>query len=166
MNLIEIAKSINWQDPSKFKVMILPTGSVSSNLINITPEILTASINNIRLADINTAPIEEWIGEEWRFATGRLENYQVEITMKDFDNFKLYRMWANAKQKFVRAYPDDQKFDIKIQTASDYQITNYIDMVTFKDCMLITVNSPTLDNSANASVAEFSIVAKSSYVKI
>jgi len=163
---IELVKSIKWQDPSKFKVMILPTGSVASSLIKIDPEVLTASITNVRLPELNSVPIEEWIAEEWRFATGRLENYQVEMTLKDFDNYTLYRMFTNAKQKFLREYPDDQKFDVKIQTASDYDINNFVDMATFKDCILVTVSPPTLDNSANASVAEFSVVAKSSYVKL
>lgn len=161
----EIAKLLKWQDPSKFKVMILPTGGDAASYINVDPDTLTASITGIQLAEINTTPVEEWIAEEWRFATGRLEHYQIQLTMKDYENFVLYRMWSNAIQKFTRAYPDDQKFDIKVQTATDFDVTSFEDIVSFKDCILITVGGPNLDNSANASIAEFTITAKASYVE-
>jgi hypothetical protein len=161
----EIAKSLAWQDPSKFKVMVLPTGGDAQGSLNIDPDVLTASVTGIQLAEINTTPVEEWIAEEWRFATGRLEHYQIQLTMKDYENFVLYRMWAEAIQKFSRSYPDDQKFDILVQTATDFSVTSFKPIVTFKDCILITVGGPNLDNSANASIAEFTITAKASYVE-
>jgi len=162
---IQLAKSIRWQDPSKFKVMILPTGGTAAGAITVDPDTLTAAITNIQLAEVNSSPIEEWVAEEWRFAVGRLENFQVTVTMKDLENFTLYRMWSSASQKFSREYPKNQRFDILVQTATDFDINTFQDIIKFKDCILVTVGGPTLDNSAGASIAEFSITAKASYIE-
>jgi hypothetical protein len=160
----KVAKTLKWQDPSKFSVHIYPKGSESVSHLKVEPEKVTAAITNIQLAEINTDPVDEWVGEEWRFSTGRLDFYTVTLTFKDYENFELYRMWTRAIQDFARVYPDDQKFDIMVQTATDYDITSFIPTVLFMDCILVTVSGPTLDNAANASIAEFTVTAKSSYV--
>jgi len=161
----DLAKTLKWQDPSKFSVQITGSGASKGGLDAVPPNVLSAAITSITLADINTSPIEDYIGEEWRFATGRLENYLVTITMKDYDNFKLYRIWSSAIQKFLREYPKSQMFNVVIQTADDFSVTGYVKIAEFKDCILTTVSGPTLDNSAIASIAEFSVTMKASYVK-
>jgi len=163
---IEVAKQLRWQDPSKFSISIMPVGSESSAMLSsITEEQLTSAITGIQLAEINTTPVEEWIAEEWRFATGRLEHYQIDLTLKDYENFTLYRLFSKAIQVFNRVYPDDQKFDIQVKTATDFDIKSYEPIITFKDCMMITVAGPQLDNSANSSIAEFNVIMKASYIE-
>jgi hypothetical protein len=156
------AKQPLWQDPSKFSISIVGAGAGILGLPG--PDVLSMACQGIGLAELNTSPIEDWVGEEWRFATGRLENYQISITFKDFDNFTLYKSFANAMQEFSRMYPDDQKIDILIQTSDDFAVTGMGGTVDFKDCMLISVSGATLDNSAIASVAEFTVTLKCSYV--
>lgn len=157
------AKQKKWQDPSKFNIEITGPGT---NILNL-PDSSTLSLacQGIQLADINSAPIEDYIGEEWRFAIGRLENYQVAITFKDYDNFILYKKFANAIQKFVRMYPDEQKINIKINTSDDFSVDNFLPTVEFINCIIISVSGSGLDNSAIASVAEFTVTMKCSYVK-
>jgi len=159
-NPYEILNSINWQDSSKFLIQIHGKGS---NYLKLPkPDILTATISSIELADIQDTPVEEYIGEEWRFTTGRLENYQLSITFRDYDYLHLYRNFANAKQKFSRMYPDDQKIDITLRVGN-YNMQDYKKILTFKDSLLVSVSPPTFDNSATASIAEFTTVFKSSY---
>jgi len=163
---INLINSLNWQDPSKFQVHITGAGAEKANFSSVHPTILTAAVTSITLAEINTSPVEEYIGEEWRFATGRLENYLLTITMKDYDNFKIYKLWANAIQNFAREYPDDQKINVEVKTAQDFDINNLVRILEFKDCILTTVSGPTLDNSAVASIAEFSVTLKCSYINL
>jgi len=163
-----ITSAINkkWDDPSKFAVAIHPTGGTAISYFSSISQIdLTTSLVQIQLADLNITPVEQWIGEQWRFATGRLEHYQVQCTLKDYDNFTLYKTFSAALQAFTREYPKDQMFDIQIKTAPDYDPENYQDIIIFKNCMLISVAGPTLNHSSNASIAEFSFVAKAQYVE-
>jgi len=156
------AKQPKWQDPSKFSISIVGAGAGVLRLP--APDVLSMACQGISLAELNATPIEDWVGEEWRFATGRLENYQITITFKDYDNFELYRKFANAFQKFTRMYPDDQKIDLLIDTSDDFGVNAFKTIVEFKDCMIIAVSGATLDNSAVASVAEFTVTLKCSYV--
>lgn len=165
MQPIEVAKLLKWQDSSKFQVEIYPQGSAAGSVINLDPDILTAAITNISMAEFNATPIEEYIGEQWKFSTGRLEHYQVQISLKDFNNFTLYRMFSKAIQRLSRMYPEDQYFTIIVSTADDYDITNFKKTVEFVNCMLITVSAPVLDNSANSSIAEFSVTFKAAKAK-
>jgi hypothetical protein len=162
--MVTKAKNVKWQNPSIFNISLTGPGTKISGLDSIEPEILSMACTGIQLADINAHNIEEYIGEEWRFANGRLENYQITVTFKDFDNFKLYRIWASTVQKALRMYPDDQKINLEVYTADSFDIEKYTKIVEFKDCMLTTVSGGTLDNSAIASVSEFSVVLKCSYV--
>jgi hypothetical protein len=154
-------KGKKWQDPSKFKVTISGLGAGEIGVADVT-----IACTAISLAEINTTPVEEWIGEEWRFATGRLENMQFTLTFKDYDNFTLYKKFANAMQKFVRMYPDKQKCDIEIETADEFEIGSMVPLAKFKDSILVSVSGPTLDNSAVASLANFSVTFKTSYVTL
>jgi arginine deiminase len=154
-------KALKWQDPSKFKITFFGKGA---DLIGVAEE--TISCSAISLAELNTTPAEEWIGEEWRFVTGRLEHLQFTLTLKDYNNFTLYKKFLRGIQDFVRLYPNDQKIDIKIETADSFDITTMVPMATFKDSMLISVSGPTLDNSAVASIAEFTVTLKTSYVSL
>lgn len=163
-----LTKSVRWQDPSKFRIVFNGSGADKGNFdsSSIKPEIMSMSCTGIQLADINSTPIEEFTAEEWRFATGRLENYQLQIGFKDFNNYSLYRTFAGAIQKFLREYPDSQKFDVSISVADDFDIKNFKHLLTYKDCILIAVSGATLDNSAVASIAEFQVTAKCSYVEL
>lgn len=165
MNIL--TKSVNWSDPSKFRLLINGAGAELGGFSSghIKPEIITMACTGVQLADINSTPIEEFTAEEWRFATGRLENYQLQIGFKDYNNHKLYSIFLKAIQNFLREYPDSQKFDVSILVADDFDITNFKPLVTYKDCILIAVGGATLDNSAIASIAEFNVVAKCSYVE-
>jgi hypothetical protein len=158
-------KAKKWQDPSKFKVTITGAGAGIIGGFTATPD-LTLACTAVSLAEINTTPVDEWIGEEWRFATGRLENMQFTLTFKDYDNFTLYRGFAKAIQTFSRMYPNDQKCNIEIETADEFDIEAFVPLAKFKDSILITVSGPTLDNSAVASIAEFSVTFKTSYVEL
>ena len=69
-------------------------------------------------------------------------------------------------QENLREYPDDQKINIAIYTADDFDPSGFSSILTFKDCILMTVSGPTLDNSAVASIGEISVVFKSSYIDL
>lgn len=161
-----LAKSVTWQDPSKSRISFTGPGANLGKFNTIASDVLSMACTGIQLAEITSAPIEEFTAEEWRFAVGRLENYQVQIGFKDFNNFTLYKIWASAMQEFLRVYPDDQKFNIEIEVSDDFGVNKFTPLVHFKDCILTAVSGSTLDNSAIASVAEFSITAKCSYVDI
>jgi hypothetical protein len=158
-----ITTGLNWTDPSKFILDL--TGPGASELGLPDAETLTSSCTSIQLADINAAPIEDWIAEEWRFATGRLENYQISLTFKDYGNFELYRKWSNGIQDFLRMYPDDQKINIEVQSTDSFGVNDFQPIVHYKDCILLTVSGPTLDHSAISSVGEFTVTLKASYVE-
>lgn len=159
------AKNIKWQDPSKFRISLTGPGADAGGFSALDPALLSMSCTGVQLAEINTTPIEKFTAEEWRFASGRLENYQIQISFKDYDNFTLYRMWAKAIQDFLREYPDDQKINLEVETSDDFAVDGFSPIVHFKDCILIAVGGATLDNSAIASIAEFSVTLKCSYVE-
>jgi len=158
-----LTKSLSWQDPSKFRISM--TGPGSGELDLPKAEILSSACQSIQVADITQTPIQEFIGEQWRFASGRLENYQIGITFKDYNNFELYRKFADGIQDFSRMYPDDQNINLEIYTSGTFDVDKFTKIAEFKDCLLIAVSGPTLDNSSVASVAEFTIQLKASYVK-
>ena len=157
------AKQKKWVDPSKFSIEM--TGAGHGLVGSPSAEDLSMACQGIQLAELTITPVEQWIGEEWRFAQGRLENYQISITFKDYDDFTLYKGFADGIQKMTREFPDDCKIDVKISATDSFQISSFKPVVTFKDCMLIAVGGATMDNSAVASVAEFSITMKASYVE-
>lgn len=157
-----LAKGLKWQDSSKFKISMTGPGA---GIIGVPDaDTLTMCCQNVQLAEITTKPIEAYIAEEWRFASSHLENYTIGITFKDYNNFTLYKGFANALQEFVRTYPADQAVNIKIETADAFNITSFLGVVEFKDCILTSVGAATLDNSAVASVSEFTVQFKASYV--
>jgi len=156
-------KSVNWQDPSKFRISFTGPGA---GTLNLPPDKITMACKGISLASVTGAPIEQFVAEEWRFAVGRLESYQLTISFLDYNNFTLYKKFAKSIQKFLRMYPDDQKFNIHISTADNFSPSGLIPIIDFKDCMLMSIEAPTLDNSAVASVGEFSVAIKCSYAEI
>ena len=156
-------KSVKWQDPSKFSISFTGAGA---GTLGLPQDKITMACKGISLASVAGAPIEQFIAEEWRFSIGRLESYQISITFQDFDNFTLYKKFAKAIQKFLRMYPDDQKFNIMIYTAEDFTPGSLVPIIEFKDCMLMSIEAPTLDNSAVASIGEFSVAIKCSYADI
>jgi len=158
-------KNIKWQDPSKFRMSLTGPGAGKAGFSGIDPKILSMCCTNVQLAEIKTRPIEDYIAEEWRFAPNILENYQISIAFKDYDNFKLYKMWAKAAQDSLREYPDDQKMNLELETSDDFAVDGFTPIVHFKDCILMSVGGATLDNSAVASVAEFSVTLQCSYVE-
>lgn len=157
------SKIKKWQDPSKFSIEM--TGAGHHFIGSPSAEDLSMACQGVQLAELTMKPIEDYIGEEWRFAHGRLENYQISITFKDYNNFTLYKNFANGMQKMTREFPDDCKIDVKVSSTDNFLINDFEDVVTFKDCMLIAVGGATLDNSAVASIAEFSVTFKASYVE-
>ena len=157
------SKIKKWQDPSKFSIEM--TGAGCSLIGNPTAKDLSIACQGVELAELTMTPIEDWIGEEWRFAQGRLENYQISLTFKDYDNFTLYRAFANGIQKMTREFPNNCKIDVKVSATDNFVINSMEPVVIFKDCMLISVGGGTLDNSAVASVAEFTVTFKASYVE-
>ena len=164
INPIDIAKSIRWQDASKFRIQLIASGRAASNVISkMDPHILTTTILSIQLPEMNITPVEEWIAEEWRFTTGRIEHYQIQISFRDYDNLTIYKLWSYAIQEFSTLYPDDQKFDVLIQTATDYRINEFENVILFKNCMIVSVSGPSLDHSANQSIAECTVSLKSTY---
>jgi hypothetical protein len=159
------AKNVKWQDPSKFKIAITGPGAEKAGLSSVDPSLLSMSCTGIQLADINQTPIEDYIGEQWVYSSGRLEAYQISIGFKDYDNFTLYKIWAKAIQDFLREYPADTKFNIEIYTADDFNPTSFSKVVEFKNCLLVAVGGSSLDNSAIASIAEFTVQMKCNYVE-
>ncbi len=158
-----LTKSVNWQDPSKFRIAFTGPGA---GTLALPSDKITMACKGISLASVTGAPIEQFVAEEWRFATGRLESYQLTIAFMDFNNFTLYKKFSRAIQKFLRMYPDDQKFNIHISTADNFTPGSLIPIIEFKDCMLMAIEAPNLDNSAVASIAEFSVSIKCSYANI
>lgn len=69
------AKNIKWQDPSKFRISLTGPGADAGGFSALDPALLSMSCTGVQLAEINTTPIEKFTAEEWRFASGRLENY-------------------------------------------------------------------------------------------
>ena len=155
-------KAINWQDPSKFKIDLTGTGAGLLGLPDA--DTLTMCCTSVGLAEVNSSPVEDWVGEEWRFAIGRLEQYNISITFKDYNNFTLYKKFAKGMQDFSRKYPDDQKFNVEIYTTDSFQISSFVKAVDFKDCLLVSVSGAALDNSAVATVAEFTVTMKCTHV--
>ena len=162
-NMQTLTKSVNWQDPSKFKISFTGPGA---GTLNLPQDLITMACKGISLASVTGAPIEQFIAEEWRFATGRLESYQLSISFLDFNNFTLYKKFSSSIQKFLRMYPDDQKFNILVATADNFSPGNFVPIIEFKDCILMSIEAPNLDNSAVASIAEFSVSIKCSYANI
>jgi len=157
------AKGKAWQDPSKFRIKLTGPGAGVIGVAGMSAD-LSMACTSFQVPEIAAAPLDEFTGEEWRFANGRLENMLVTITFKDYDNFTLYKMFAKGIQKMLRMYPDDTKINVHVDTAPFFQVSAFSTIVTFKDCMLINVSGPTLDNSATSSVGEFTITLKGSYV--
>ena len=158
-----LIKSVKWQDPSKFALAFTGTGA---GTLGLPADKISMACKGISLASVTGAPIEQFIAEEWRFAIGRLESYQISIGFQDFDNFTLYKKFSKAIQTFLRKYPDDMKFNILVMTAPEFSPTELVPIIEFKDCILMGMEAPTLDNSAVASVGEFSVSIKCSYAKI
>lgn len=159
-----ITTSFAWTDPSKFKISF--TGAGASFLsIDGMSDILTSSCLSIQLADISADQVEEWSAEEWKFMTGRLSSYLISISLKDFDNFTLYKKFSKGIQDFMRMYPDEQKMNLLVESTSTFGEVDFLPICEFKDCMLVTVSGPTLDHSSVASIGQFTITLKSSYVE-
>jgi len=166
MSNITYAINKKWDDPTKFSIEIKPTGRSARKLLKgFSEQDITVAAMSIQLPDMVITPVESWTAEQWRFVSGRLEPYQIQLTMKDYDNYHLYKTFAKAIQDFTREYPGSQMFDITVKTAADYDPNNYKSIVTFKNCMLISVAGPTLDHSAKANISEFSIIAKAQFLK-
>ena len=158
------AKQVKWQDPSKFRISLLGPGAVI--MMTPEPDDLTLSCTGMQLPELAGETIEDWIGEQWRYAPGRIAAPTVSITFKDYDNFKLYRAFTHAMQVFTRMYPKDQEFSILIETADDFDINTLIPVAEVSGCLLTTVGGSTLENSATSSIAEVTITAKATHITL
>jgi len=62
-SMVTLAKSVKWQDGSKFQIDI--TGPGASVLDLPAADILSMACQGIQLAEINSNPIEQYVAEEW-----------------------------------------------------------------------------------------------------
>jgi len=159
-------KNIKWQSPTNFKISFSGPGA---DFIQLTgkDDLLTLACKGIQMAEHNASGTDgQWIAEQWVFNIGRLEAPLITLNFKDYDNFTLYKSFSNAIQKFTRMYPNAQKMDIAIYTTDTFDIENYKLALTFKDCIMQSVSGPELDHTAVASIAEFSVTWRCTYVEL
>lgn len=76
--------------------------------------VINGSILNIETATITHAPIEEWIGGQWVYTTGRPELRQITFTFRETASAWLYRNFNTAYNASRNAYPDDQKWTLSV----------------------------------------------------
>jgi len=159
-------KNINWQSPTNFKISFTGEGAEFIGLAG-NDDKLTVACKGIQMAEHNASGTDgTWIAEQWMFNIGRLEAPLVTISFRDYDNFNLYKSFSSSIQKFTRMYPNAQKMDITVYTADSFDINNYSKAFSFKDCILQSVSGTELDHSAVASIAEFSVTWKCTYVEL
>ena len=163
MEQVDNAYRVEWAYPSQFQIMYLHMVHSANNKNNkkhyfndnsMLP-LLNASILNVETATVNHSPLDEWIGGQWVYTTGRPELRQITFTFRETSNAWLYRNFNTAYNANRNAFPDNQKWNINLFI---HGVENKNDKSRFSSSELNQLHRGTLLDTKHAIIDSISAI--------
>lgn len=152
-----------WTKVNNFSVEFNVTNESFRSLIgwNITEEDFNEALKSIDTPQYTNNPIEQFVGNEWRFNNGRDEMFRFTMTFRDFDQMKMYTSFIEMYNKSKDNYFDKIKCEIKIYLDADTG-TKRTQLFSASDCIIESISQIQFDHSTEGQIAEFSVNFKCS----
>jgi len=164
-DIIQRVQNTNWTKINNFNIILMPLSPEFANIIgwelsNEFNDQLNTSLISIDTPTYTNQEVAEFIGGMWRYHDGRDEMFRFTLTFRDYDQFKLYRTFANAYYKMKDAYFDSIRFVVQVYAGDDKRVK---DRLIFKTDTAIIENLSQLqfNHSTENQIAEFSVGFKS-----
>lgn len=156
---VRAAYNRKWSTANNFTVQIDLKGSRIA-AVGQFQEDINLSIISIKTPDITNAGIEAFIANEWRIHNGRDNLYSYNITFRDYDQMFLYqkfqRMYAITKEYYF----NEVFFDTILYKDADWSGEGQREIIRLEDSIISSVSNLDFNNTADSSVAEFSVEFK------
>jgi hypothetical protein len=152
-NPISNSPSVHFGNPSSF----------ASNF-----DIINAAIQEVTLPQVSFQPIQEFVGGEWIYTTGRPEIKQLTFTFRDYANGSLYSDFLRLSQFLKNKFPEEQYWKITINSRSKKEYMNGLNssmaastgnapLVGTSKAILESIGAVTLDQTSKGSFMTFTI---------
>lgn len=122
--------------------------------------ILNSCIMDVNIFDQVGDPFEQYIGERYVQANGRIQSSQVSIKFRDFSDGYLYKGFIDLFHNTQRAYPDEIGIDIEYYLEPSWKDSNDSKFIVSKDCYIVTISGITLDQASQNQFLEFTVTFK------
>lgn len=156
---VNAAYNRKWSSSNNFTAQINLKGSMIAAVGQFQTDI-NLSIVSIKTPDITNASIEAFIANEWRIHNGRDNLYRYSITFRDYDQMFLYQKFQRMYNITKEYYFNEVAFDIILYKDADWYDEGQIEIVRLEDTLVDSVSNLDFNNTADASVAEFTVEFK------
>jgi hypothetical protein len=172
----------NWSSTAYFQLKNLSLVDTSiftdSNIINSpfsnfaqNKDLINTAILSVNTPQINSHPIEEWVGGQWVYTNGRQEIRQIEITFRDTETFGLWRNFVYIYDFMQNRFPNEMQWNLALQTiameianslkAGDEDNTKlYTTLVETKNAILSAISPISFSQEHAESFATFTVTFK------
>lgn len=116
---------------------------------------LNTAVKTFTVPDYTTQPIETYVGGAWAYTTGIKELQKVDVTLRDFDEFYLYRAMTYILDGTKDMFPADQYWTLRVRTKKE-------GVVVFETSVAIldAVSNISFDRTNESQIAEFTVSFK------
>ena len=117
-------------------------------------------IVSMNTPDFSNAPIEVYIGGQYRIQNGKDELFRFSITFRDSNQMSLYRKFLTAYRLQKHWYFDDAVISLKLTKKKDYHNEVDRELMEIDGCLIEGVSNIDINNNNEAQVAEFTVKFK------
>ena len=143
-------------------------------MVNLTSDtdLMGIIIKSVNVQAITSADLQEYMGGAWVNSLGRTDLSMVTFTFYDVNGAQIYNLFKSVYNNLKFAYPDDQKWTIKVRKRVLYENRNFIQsglqsqlsknggyIINTDNAILFSIGDFTVDQSNNG-LCEFSVTFK------
>lgn len=165
-NAVSKIYNTKWTLTTNFAVFLEPTDKSRQlwNACKLPNDDISFYIKDFKLPQCGSGmPIEKFINNRYRMASGIFDPVVIDLTFKDYDSFTLYRAFLKFLYETRYKYPEEYLINMKVLKLKDYQNGDEsFEVMTFEKCIIKNVSMVTLSNDTESQIAEFSVTWKTS----
>ena len=160
-NVLNGLKYTTFYRNNKFNINFVPVGTKwGASGASITG-IFPWCVANSNLPDLVDTPLEEYVGEDWKYTRGKRETYIINSALRAAKDPDIYKFFAEKFIEFERVYPKDQFCQIEVELMGDGDGATPTSAYRFDKCILTGVSGLPLDHSTPDALLEFTLTFKS-----
>jgi hypothetical protein len=167
MNLsrgIQLAYERHWSMINTFNVQFILTEKLKELAPNseiLEKDELNISIVSFQTPDFTNDPIESYIANKWIIQNGKDSLYRFTVTFRDYDQFKLYRIFMQIYNLIKDNYFDDMALSINVYKEADwYNEESQKPFFELNGTLIEGVSNLSFSNDTENQIGEFTVSFK------
>ena len=152
--MVTQAYKTNWTRINAFTIALTGPPELTKGLdteINL-------ALKTLSFPAIAAAAIETYLGGRWFYTNGRADMSRIELTFRDYDDFKLYKIFTSIFERAQGDYINTTHIALKVLL--DEPNSEPKSFALFTRMVIENVSQITFSNETENQIAEFSVTLK------